>query len=101
MGADSIVLAEAIRVIEDTFLLRISIRQLFEQVTTLDALAAYIEQRPTPAPAPPDTPRAADWRTSRLVCAMPLPPAPGFAEQHPHARRNCPRPKPRSLSPVP
>ena len=50
MGADSIVLAEAIRVIEDTFLIRISIRQLFEEVKTLDALAAHIEQRATPAP---------------------------------------------------
>nr|QEO74681.1 AMP-dependent synthetase and ligase [uncultured bacterium] len=53
MGADSIVLAEAIRVIEDTFLVRISIRQLFEQVTTLDALAvhiaAHIEQSPAAA----------------------------------------------------
>ena len=59
MGADSIVLAEAIRVIEDTFRLRISVRQLFEQVTTLEALAVHIEQntnaahngqsQPTPA----------------------------------------------------
>ncbi len=81
MGADSIVLAEAIRVIEDTFLLRISIRQLFEEVTTLDALAAHIEQTATPAPSParPDTPRAA-IQTSLPVGAMPMPPAQGFAE---------------------
>ena len=50
MGADSIVLAEAIRVIEDTFRLRISIRQLFEELTTLDALAVHIEQKATPRP---------------------------------------------------
>ncbi len=79
MGADSIVLAEAIRVIEDTFLLRISVRQLFEQVTTLDALAAHIEQRTTPAPpsARPDTP-GASIQMSLPVSAMP--PAQGFAE---------------------
>ena len=76
MGADSIVLAEAIRVIEDTFQLRISIRQLFEEVTTLDALAAHIEQRATPASpaARPDT--RADIQTSLPVCTMPTPPAP-------------------------
>jgi len=69
MGADSIVLTEAIRIIEDTFLLRISIRQLFEQFKTLDALAEHIEQTATPA-TPPSLP----------VCAMPMPAAQSLAE---------------------
>jgi amino acid adenylation domain-containing protein/non-ribosomal peptide synthase protein (TIGR01720 family) len=44
MGADSIVLIDAIRQIENTFGVKISIRQLFEELTTLNALASYIEQ---------------------------------------------------------
>ena len=77
MGADSIVLAEAIRVIEDTFRLRISIRQLFEELTTLDALAVHIEQKATPRPTPvqPDTNRGA-IETSLPMCAMPPAQAP-------------------------
>lgn len=81
MGADSIVLTEAIRIIEDTFRLRISIRQLFEDVSTLEALAVHIEQSATPAPHParPDTLSAA-IQTSLPVSAVPMPPAQGFAE---------------------
>ncbi|HEX7334398.1 MAG TPA: amino acid adenylation domain-containing protein [Pyrinomonadaceae bacterium] len=75
MGADSIVLAEAIRVIEDTFRLRISIRQLFEELTTLEVLALHIEQRATPAPAHTDTNRAA-IETNLPVCAIPAAQAP-------------------------
>jgi iturin family lipopeptide synthetase A len=48
MGADSIVLIDAIRQIENTFGIKISIRQLFEELTTLNALASYIEQNTTP-----------------------------------------------------
>jgi amino acid adenylation domain-containing protein/non-ribosomal peptide synthase protein (TIGR01720 family) len=44
MGADSIVLIDAIRNIENTFGIKISIRQLFEELTNLEALAIYIEQ---------------------------------------------------------
>jgi amino acid adenylation domain-containing protein/non-ribosomal peptide synthase protein (TIGR01720 family) len=44
MGADSIVLIDAIRQIENTFSIKISIRQLFEELTTLNSLANYIEQ---------------------------------------------------------
>ncbi len=79
MGADSIVLAEAIRVIEDTFLLKISIRQLFEQLTTLDVLAEHIgnnsaqAQLAAPAPTRADAARA-DAQTSQPACALPAPP---------------------------
>jgi iturin family lipopeptide synthetase A len=44
MGADSIVLIEAVRIIEDAYGIKISIRQLFESLTNLTALANYIEQ---------------------------------------------------------
>lgn len=47
MGADSIVLIDAIRNIENTFGIKISIRQLFEELTNLEALAIYIEQNTT------------------------------------------------------
>ncbi|MFN6486986.1 MULTISPECIES: non-ribosomal peptide synthetase/type I polyketide synthase [unclassified Nostoc] len=44
MGADSIVLVDAVRTIENTYGIKISIRQLFEELTTLDALARYVEE---------------------------------------------------------
>ncbi|WGV24574.1 non-ribosomal peptide synthetase [Halotia branconii] len=44
MGADSIVLVDAIRHIENTFKIKITIRQLFEELTNLSALANYIEE---------------------------------------------------------
>ncbi len=44
MGADSIVLIEAIRILENTYGIKISIRQLFEELTTLDKLAIYIDE---------------------------------------------------------
>jgi iturin family lipopeptide synthetase A len=47
MGADSIVLIEAIHNIENSFGIKISIRQLFEELKTLDALAKYIERNTT------------------------------------------------------
>ncbi|BAY50183.1 amino acid adenylation (plasmid) [Scytonema sp. HK-05] len=47
MGADSIVLVDAIRHIENTFGVKIGIRQLFEELTTLSALASHIEQNTT------------------------------------------------------
>ncbi|HEY0171323.1 MAG TPA: beta-ketoacyl synthase N-terminal-like domain-containing protein, partial [Pyrinomonadaceae bacterium] len=92
MGADSIVLAEAIRVVEDSFLLKISIRQLFEQFTTLDALAGHIEktspvaqtaseQTPTQTAAPHDGRAEASRVVARHdppACAPPAPTAQNF-----------------------
>ena len=48
MGADSIVLVEAVHYIENCFGIKISIRQLFEELTTLDALTNHIKQNITP-----------------------------------------------------
>jgi acyl transferase domain-containing protein len=44
MGVDSIVLANATRSIENTYGMKIAMRQFFEELTTLDALANYINQ---------------------------------------------------------
>ncbi len=48
MGADSIILAQAIRTIEKTFGVEIGIRQLFEELTTIDAVAAYLDRQLPP-----------------------------------------------------
>ncbi|MBD2339092.1 amino acid adenylation domain-containing protein [Calothrix sp. FACHB-156] len=44
MGADSIFLMEGVRSIENTFGIKIAIRQFFEELSTIKALAHYIEQ---------------------------------------------------------
>ncbi|MBV9389924.1 MAG: amino acid adenylation domain-containing protein, partial [Chroococcidiopsidaceae cyanobacterium CP_BM_ER_R8_30] len=49
MGADSLVLVEAIRTIENSFEIKIAIRQLFEELTTIDALATYINNHLPPS----------------------------------------------------
>jgi glutamate-1-semialdehyde-2,1-aminomutase len=48
MGADSLVILEAVRTIETTFGVKIAIRQFFEGLATIDALANYIDQHITP-----------------------------------------------------
>lgn len=42
MGADSIILTEAVKAVERTFGVTVAIRQMFESLTTIDALANYI-----------------------------------------------------------
>ncbi|GAA6617368.1 hypothetical protein NUACC26_031780 [Scytonema sp. NUACC26] len=44
MGADSIILANAVQTIENTYGIKITIRQFFEEFTTVDALTNYIDQ---------------------------------------------------------
>ncbi|MEB3214887.1 MAG: AMP-binding protein [Nostocales cyanobacterium 94392] len=44
MGADSLVLAEAAEAVENCFSINLELRQLFEELTTLEALANYINQ---------------------------------------------------------
>ncbi|XXT15462.1 MupA/Atu3671 family FMN-dependent luciferase-like monooxygenase [Sorangium sp. So ce429] len=62
MGADSIALAQAIRAIERRFGVRVPLRRLFEDLTTLEALAAHLAatapspRAPAPAPAAPLAP---------------------------------------------
>ncbi|MBE9230111.1 acyltransferase domain-containing protein, partial [Phormidium sp. LEGE 05292] len=45
MGADSIVMVEAVQKIERTYGLKIALRQLFEELATLEALAIYLDER--------------------------------------------------------
>ena len=52
MGADSLVIAQALRRMEDRFGLTFAMRQFFEELSTLDALAAYIDERTDPPPPP-------------------------------------------------
>ncbi|RCJ35327.1 hypothetical protein A6770_15985 [Nostoc minutum NIES-26] len=44
MGADSIVLIDAVRTIENNYGIKIAINQLFEELTTIRALAQYIDE---------------------------------------------------------
>ncbi len=58
MGADSLVLVSGVSVIEDNFGVKLEIRQFFEEITSLDAIAAYLAQHSVlefgqPAPAAP------------------------------------------------
>ncbi|OJH36748.1 hybrid non-ribosomal peptide synthetase/type I polyketide synthase [Cystobacter ferrugineus] len=65
MGADSISLIDAIRLIDANYKLKLSVRQLFEELTSIEALAAHIERHlPPEESAPVAAPEAA------------LPPAP-------------------------
>ncbi|MEH2381696.1 MAG: amino acid adenylation domain-containing protein [Nostoc sp.] len=48
MGADSIVLIDAVNRIETTYGIKITIRQLFEELTTIDALANYLNEQIVP-----------------------------------------------------
>ncbi len=47
MGADSLVLVEAVRLIEDHFGVKLEIRQFFEEITTIHALVDYLADRTT------------------------------------------------------
>jgi amino acid adenylation domain-containing protein/non-ribosomal peptide synthase protein (TIGR01720 family) len=60
MGADSLVLLEAVRTVEKTFGVHLTIRQMFEDLTTLDALATYIDRT-----LPPEVALAAQHRVEK------------------------------------
>jgi len=44
MGADSIVLVEAVHLIESEFGVKLNVRQFFEELSTISALATYLDQ---------------------------------------------------------
>ncbi|MBD2534125.1 aminotransferase class III-fold pyridoxal phosphate-dependent enzyme, partial [Nostoc flagelliforme FACHB-838] len=48
MGADSLVLMEAVRTIENAFGIKVAIRQFFEECTTIDSLSTYIDKNISP-----------------------------------------------------
>ncbi|TAN70493.1 MAG: amino acid adenylation domain-containing protein [Methylobacter sp.] len=47
MGADSLVLVEGVRIVEDNFGIKLEIRQFFEEITTINAIADYLADRTT------------------------------------------------------
>ncbi|WP_249039727.1 non-ribosomal peptide synthetase/type I polyketide synthase [Archangium gephyra] len=82
MGADSISLIEAIRLIETDYKLKLSVRQLFEELTTIEALAAHIERHlppeqslpQAPAPAAAAVPPPAAAPVQAAACSVPRAP---------------------------
>ncbi|MGS0897374.1 MupA/Atu3671 family FMN-dependent luciferase-like monooxygenase, partial [Burkholderia stagnalis] len=48
LGADSLVLVQVIRSIEQTYGVTLSVRQLFEELTTISAIAGYLAERAAP-----------------------------------------------------
>ena len=53
LGADSINLFETIQIVDKTFGIKVSVRQFFEELSTLEALATYLDQSLSPAWEPP------------------------------------------------
>jgi len=47
MGADSLVLVEAVRIVEDKLGVKLEIRQFFEEITTIESLVDYLVDRTT------------------------------------------------------
>ncbi len=83
MGADSLVLLDAIRNVEKRFGVKLAIRQLFEELTSLDALAVHLDQtlpahvavgtapRPAPTQSLPPTPTLPAAPTASAAVAQP------------------------------
>ncbi|WP_026736179.1 non-ribosomal peptide synthetase [Fischerella sp. PCC 9605] len=73
MGADSLVMVEAAEAIENLFGINIELRQLFEELTTLDALANYISQnQSSSANLTASTPVNLTQKTSEEETIVPL-----------------------------
>lgn len=70
MGADSLVLIEAVRTVEETFGITLTIQQLFEDVTSLADLATYLDRK-----LPPDVVVGAE---TLAAPAFPLPSPPAL-----------------------
>lgn len=49
LGADSVALAELMRLAESEYGVKISFRQIFEELTTIEAVASYIHRNSSPA----------------------------------------------------
>ncbi|MCY1045881.1 amino acid adenylation domain-containing protein [Corallococcus sp. bb12-1] len=79
LGADSIVLMDAIRNVEKLFGLKLSIRQVFEELTTLDAMASHLDHTLpdsfvfAEAPAPVRTATVAPQPAARQAAATEAP----------------------------
>ena len=59
MGADSIVMVEAIAIIEQRYGVKLALRQFFEELSTLEAVASHLDANIPTAPVVPPPPAAA------------------------------------------
>ncbi|MBZ4418506.1 non-ribosomal peptide synthetase/type I polyketide synthase [Myxococcus sp. RHSTA-1-4] len=74
LGADSVVLMDAARAVEKRFGLKLSMRQLFEELTTLDAMARHLDLTvPADAPLGEAAPSAGSTAVSAPAVAPLLP----------------------------
>ncbi|AGC43406.1 non-ribosomal peptide synthetase [Myxococcus stipitatus DSM 14675] len=76
LGADSVVLMDAARAVEKRFGLKLTMRQLFEELTTLDAMARYLDLT-VPADAAPEQAVAPGPSTPPALPPQHAPTAPG------------------------
>jgi len=72
MGADSIVLVDAVRRINQNFSIKISIRSLFESLTNIDRLAAHLDEHAPGAWVAQASPAVAPIQTVMTSAAQPL-----------------------------
>src|SRR5690348_7615415 len=84
VGIDSLTLIQATQVVKEQFDVKLSVVQLLEQLTNLDALASYIAEQVPPAPVPPT---AAPATTPAIVSqpevvASPPPPSVAPAQSY-------------------
>ncbi|QSQ17526.1 non-ribosomal peptide synthetase/type I polyketide synthase [Myxococcus landrumensis] len=75
LGADSVVLMDAARAVEKRFGLKLTMRQLFEELTTLDAMARYLDLT-VPADAAPEQAVAPVLLTAATPPGLPTLPSP-------------------------
>jgi natural product biosynthesis luciferase-like monooxygenase protein/amino acid adenylation domain-containing protein len=74
MGADSLVLLSGARIIDDNFGVKIEIRQFFEEVKTIDAIAHYLKSFNVNTPSQLSTPEEVK-HVGEVVNSIPLPSA--------------------------
>ena len=72
MGADSIVLIDAVRRINQNFSVKISIRSLFESLTNIERLAAHLDEHAPGSWVAQASPVAAPIQTVTVAVAQPL-----------------------------
>lgn len=78
MGADSIILVNAVRSLENIYEIKIAIRQFFEEFTTIDALTNYIDQNldeswgNVEAPQPEVQPQQSEQPTATVPSPQPI-----------------------------
>jgi amino acid adenylation domain-containing protein len=110
MGADSIVLIEAIQTIENIFALKLSVRQFFEDLTSVYALTVYLDENlppeafPAEGVAAPVVPVPAGGEAgahTNAEGATSLAPRPSPSSQHAPTPPQAVPPTPPTIAPMP